>query len=129
MIIITSKLASWGIDVSIFFNRTEYKHQDITAANIQISPIVKLRVYRLFKFPFKIIAKAPNKDKIIPISWSLEILVRNISQEKPIIITGAVDAIIVEFKTKVVCREIYVKELNIVTLKILNVVISKKFSL
>jgi hypothetical protein len=44
-------------------------------------------------------------------------------------ITGAVDAIIVEFKTKVVCNEIYVNELNIVTLKILNVVISKKFSL
>ena len=75
------------------------------------------------------IAKAPNKDKIIPISWSFDILVRNINQEKPIIITGAVDAIIVEFKTKVVCNEIYVNELNIVTLKILNVVISKKFSL
>ena len=83
----------------------------------------------MFKFPFKIIAKAPNKDKIIPINCSFETLVRNISQEKPIIITGAVDAIIVEFKTKVVCNEIYVNELNIVTLKILNVVISKKFSL
>ena len=48
----------------------------------------------------------PRRDKIIPANCNIEVLVLNINHEKPIIITGATDAMSVELITIVVRREI-----------------------
>ena len=105
IIIITCKFANCDVELSIFRNKTEYKHQEITAANIHKSPEVKYRLYKLFKLPFKIIENAPRRDKIIPANCSLVVFVLKINHEKPIIITGATDAIRVELITIVVLRD------------------------
>ena len=65
-------------------------------------------------FPFKIIQKAPHKDKNIPINWIDVVLVLKIKKEKKIIRTGAIDVINEELITKVVLREMYVNELKTV---------------
>ena len=54
--------------LSIFLSKTEYKHQETTAHNIHKSPDVKYKLYKLFKLPFRTIAKAPSKDKTIPVN-------------------------------------------------------------
>ena len=64
------------------------------------------RLYKLLKLPVNIIENAPKRDKIIPANCSLVVFVLKINHEKPIIITGATDAISVELITIVVCREI-----------------------
>ena len=68
-------------------------------------------------FPFKIIEKAPNSDIKIPKNCKKFVFVLKINHEKPIIITGDADAIKVELITCVVCKDMYVKELNIATAK------------
>ena len=66
----------------------------------------KKKLYKLSKLPFKIMEKAPIRDKIMPANWSFVVLVLNNSQEKPIIITGAIEAINVELITIEERREI-----------------------
>ena len=63
-----SVISFFCVLLSIFFSNTEYKHQEITAANIHKSPAVKYKLYKLFKLPFRTIAKAPSKDKTIPVN-------------------------------------------------------------
>ena len=99
-------MANWDNLESIFLRRTEYKPQENTAINIQISPGVKYKLNKLVISPFKTIQKAPNKDKKIPINCRKVVLVWKINHEKPIIKTGAIEAIKEELITRVVCREI-----------------------
>ncbi len=68
----------------------------------QTSPEVKYKLNKLFRFPLRIIENAPNKDKKIPANCNIVVLVLKINHEKPIINTGAIEAIRVELIIKVV---------------------------
>ena len=70
---------------------------------------------------------APIKDREIPKNWIEVVLVLKINHEKKIIRTGVVEAIKEELMTRVVFKEIYVKELKIVIPKIERTIIKKIF--
>ena len=70
---------------------------------------------------------APIKDKKIPKNWIEVVLVLKINQEKKIIRTGVIDVISEELITKVVLKEIYVKELKIAIPRIESKVNKKIF--
>ena len=105
MNIITSKVASWDKVLSIFFNRTEYKPHEKTAASIHKSPIVKSKLTKLFKLALEIIRRTPIIDNIIPKNCIKYVWVLKINHEKSIINSGVIEAIIEELITIDVCRD------------------------
>ena len=66
---------------------------------------MKYKLNKLFIFPLRIIEKAPSKDRKIPANCNVVVLVLKINHEKPIIKTGAIEAMRVELIIKVVWRE------------------------
>ena len=78
---------------SFFFKRVEYSDQANIAINAKISPLLKDKFNKLFKFALVIINKTPVSERNTPVIWKKFVFSILSKNENNIIITGTVDII------------------------------------
>ena len=78
---------------SFFFKRVEYSDQANIAINAKISPLLKDKFNKLFKFALVIINKTPVSERNTPVIWKKFVFSILSKNEKNILITGTVDII------------------------------------